>query len=62
MTTNGLAGMVQRLLDTGEPQELAPAQLRTFHADFRREVEPLIDGHRERQRRAYEDSRDITLN
>ena len=62
MQSNDLAGMVQRLLKTGEPQELDKQQLREFHADFRREVAPLIDDYRERQRRAYEDSRDITLN
>lgn len=62
MQSKDLAGMVQRLLMTGEPQELDEKQLSEFRAAFRREVAPLIDEHRERQRRAYEDSRDITLN
>ena len=52
MQSNDLAGMVQRLLKTGEPQELDKQQLREFHANFRREVAPLIDDYRERQRRA----------
>lgn len=62
MQTKGLESMVRTLLETGERQELDNQQLREFHANFRREVEPLIDEHRQRQRRAYEDSRDITLN
>jgi len=62
MQPKNLAGMVRRLVETGESQQLNQEQLREFHAEYRREVAPTIDEHRECQRRAYEDSRDITLN
>lgn len=62
MQTNGLAGMVERLVKTGETQQLDQEQLRAFHAQYRQDVSQTIEAHREHQRRAYEDSRDITLN
>lgn len=57
-----LGGLMQRVLETQQPQPLTDEQVREFHAGFRRDVAPLIDQHREEQRRAYRESGDVTLN
>ena len=57
-----LRGLMQRLLETQQPQSLTDEQVRQFHTDFRRDVAALIDQHREEQRRAYRESGDVTLN
>ncbi|MGB5830564.1 MAG: hypothetical protein WBG92_01040 [Thiohalocapsa sp.] len=61
MQPKDLADTVQRLFTTRQPQQLDEEQLQQLHADFRRHVAPVIDEHRESQRRAYEETRDITL-
>ena len=61
MQPKNLAGMVQRLVETGESHQLNQEQLREFHAEYRREVAPTIDEHRECQRRAHEHCRLVTL-
>ena len=62
MTTNQeLAEAMDQLLKTGEAQELSLEERQRFHADFRGEVGPLIDAHREDQRRRYEKTKEIAL-
>lgn len=56
------SALMQRLLETRQPQNLTDEQIRQFHTDFRHNVAPLIDAHREEQRRAYCESCDVTLN
>lgn len=61
MERHNLAQAVARLLETGEAQELSKEELRHFHAEFRDEVAPAIDSHREHQRRAYEQMKEIAV-
>ena len=61
MQPKSLTSLVQQLVETGETQHVNREQLQAFHTAHRREVAPTIDAYRKRQRRADEDSRQVTL-
>jgi hypothetical protein len=61
MTNQLLAEKIGTLLETGQRQTLDKNELQAFHSAFREKVAPFIDEHRERQRQAFEDVKDIAL-
>lgn len=61
MERNPLGEAAARLLQTGEEQTLSSEECRVFHEDLREQVAPAIEKHREEQRRAYDQLREVIL-
>ena len=47
---NELAGLVQKVIETGKPQRLSRKKTDSFHARFREEIAPVIEERRRKNR------------